>query len=164
MHEILDQPMPVYTGANGLTGLWGWMECSPTLDPYDSKATFEEQTRNRELWAAIAQDEIFEKILTHTPPFSAILLNSFSSAFNDLRNRISEIEQLSECWTYVDFVSCYTKILSDSFTLAQSVLDDLFEHANALTTIDSMGLELSAEEQSFIKNLRAMKGGECQPE
>ena len=160
MHEIfeeIDQPMPVYQVGDFPPGMFSWMEVNDRLDPYSTSMTFSEMTRVREIWCAIGEEEIHERVLTHEGGFSAILINQFSSAFNDLRNRIGGLESLSDTWTYDDFVNAFAKILIDSFSLAQSVLDDLFEYANTLTTIDSMGLELSDSEKSFLKAIRAMR-------
>ncbi len=161
MHEVFEeisQP-PVYTGANGLQNIWGWMETSPELNPNDPVATFEQQTRTRELWCAIGQSEIYERILTNPKGFSAVLLSQFSHAFDDLRNRIGDIEQLSDTWTYESFVDTFVKILGDSFSLAQSVLDSIFEQGRYLKNVSEMGLgELTEQERNFLENLAEIRG------
>jgi hypothetical protein len=159
VHEVfqeIQQPL-VYKIDGFEPGIWSWMGCNPELNPYDEKMTFSEMTRTRELYCAIGQSEIYERLLTHQPCFSSVLLSQFKSIFDDLRNRIGDIEQLSDCFTYSDFVDVFTKILGDSFSLAQKVLDSIFEQKDYLKVIESMGLELTEQERTFLGNLAEIR-------
>ena len=160
LHEVfqeIQQPL-VYKIDGFEPGIWSWLEVNPTLDAYSDQMTFSEMTRARELYCAIGQSEIYERLLTHQPCFSSVLLSQFPSIFDDLRNRIGDLENLSDTWTFDEFIDVFTKILIDAFTLAQKVLDSIFQQGECLKTISEMGLELTEQERTFLGNLQAVRG------
>jgi hypothetical protein len=158
LHEIFEvQQPPEYVGENGLTGIWGWMECEPVLDPLDPLATYDEQTSIRRTWCSIAHDEVYESVLTHEGGFSAALMGQFEPLYTHLVLNLGELGVGNECFTYEEFVSAITAVMVDAFIVASRIYAEVVEHAENLELLMNMGMPLSDQEKKMVKAVRATR-------
>jgi hypothetical protein len=157
LHEVFQeiQVPPEYVSERGVKGLLGWLDSVEYLDPYSNEMTYGEQVGKRQTWMAAARETVFEATLTHNPCFPSVLLKSFDSLYDEIRNQLGSFENLNQCFDYESFVQELTTVCIQSFESAARVYDDLQKHADGLRLLASMGLELDASEQRFLEALQA---------
>jgi hypothetical protein len=155
--EEIQQP-PEYVSERGVKGLLGWLDSVEYLDPYSNEMTYGEQVGERQTWMAAARMTVFEATLTHNPCFSSALLSRFDVLYDGIRDQLGYLENLNQTWTYDAFVEELTQVVVESYESAEAVYAEILEHADGLRLLQSMGMDLTDEERTFLKNLQAVRG------
>jgi hypothetical protein len=160
LHEVFQeiQVPPEYVSERGVKGLLGWLDSVEYLDPYSNEMTYGEQVGKRQTWMAAARETVFEATLTHNPCFPSVLLKSFDSLYDEIRNQLGSFENLNQCFDYESFVQELTTVCIQSFESAARAYAEILEHADGLRLLQSMGMTLTDEERTFLKNLQAVEG------